>query len=300
MKIFEIQQRDAQLLQNLYNIWEASVKATHSFLSKKEIQKIAAYVPKSLQEVPHLIVAANAKEMPSGFMGITDRKIEMLFLAPQERGKGLGKRLIQYGVDHYSVDGVAVNEQNPQALGFYQHMGFQIDRRSDFDEQGNPYPLLHLKLRPTSFPQKDAQNVQNIRPFQIGDIDALMTLWLEGNLKAHAYIPSDYWINNYDAVKKELPQATVYVYEQDHQILGFIGLTGQYIAGIFVHDEMQSKGIGKQLLDFVKRNNDRLTLHVYQKNYRAVAFYRREQFSVTAQQIEEHTQEIEYAMTWQR
>ena len=154
MKIFEIQQRDAQLLQNLYNIWEASVKATHSFLSKKEIQKIAAYVPKSLQEVPHLIVAANAKGMPSGFMGITDRKIEMLFLAPQERGKGLGKRLIQYGVDHYSVDEVAVNEQNPQALGFYQHMGFQIDRRSDFDEQGNPYPLLHLKLCPTSFPQK--------------------------------------------------------------------------------------------------------------------------------------------------
>ena len=88
-------------------------------------------------------------------MGITDRKIEMLFLAPQERGKRAGEeRLIQYGVDHYSVDEVAVNEQNPQALGFYQHMGFQIDRRSDFDEQGNPYPLLHLKLCPTSFPQK--------------------------------------------------------------------------------------------------------------------------------------------------
>lgn len=70
----------------------------------------------------------------------------MLFIAPEERGKGLGKKLIRYGTENYSINEVAVNEQNPLARGFYEHMGFQVYKRTDCDEQGNPYPLLYMKL----------------------------------------------------------------------------------------------------------------------------------------------------------
>ena len=70
----------------------------------------------------------------------------MLFISPEERRKGLGKRLLQYGVENYGVKRLAVNEQNPQAKGFYEHMGFRVYKRTELDEQGNPYPLLYMEL----------------------------------------------------------------------------------------------------------------------------------------------------------
>ena len=73
-------------------------------------------------------------------------QLEMLFIAPEERGKGLGRKLLQYGMENYSVSELAVNERNPLAKGFYEHMGFHVYRRTDHDEQGNPYPLLYMKL----------------------------------------------------------------------------------------------------------------------------------------------------------
>ena len=87
---------------------------------------------------------------PVAFMGIEDDTLEMLFISPEERGKGLGKRLIQYGIENYGVKRLAVNEQNPQAKGFYEHMGFQVYKRTDLDEQGNPYPLLYTCLGKTA------------------------------------------------------------------------------------------------------------------------------------------------------
>ena len=68
-----------------------------------------------------------------------------LFLFPKERGKGIGRQLLQYGIHNYEIREVAVNEQNPQAVGFYEHMGFAAYKRTDLDEQGNPYPLLYMK-----------------------------------------------------------------------------------------------------------------------------------------------------------
>ena len=81
-------------------------------------------------------------------MGIEDGVLEMLFISPKERGKGLGKRLLQSGIINYGVKQLAVNEQNPQAKGFYEHIDFQDYKRTDFDEQGNPYPHLYMKLAP--------------------------------------------------------------------------------------------------------------------------------------------------------
>ena len=79
-------------------------------------------------------------------MGIAGEKLEMLFLAPEERGQGLGKELFQYGVEHFDIREVTVNEQNPQARGFYEHMGFSVYERLDHDEQGKPYPILNMRL----------------------------------------------------------------------------------------------------------------------------------------------------------
>ena len=79
-----------------------------------------------------------------GFMGIIEQHLEMLFISDEERGKGLGKELLKYGMEKYLITDLAVNEQNPFAKGFYEHMGFKVYKRTDYDEQGNPYPLLYM------------------------------------------------------------------------------------------------------------------------------------------------------------
>lgn len=146
MKIIEVTDRTPDLIGQLLDVWEASVRATHLFLSDGEISRIKAYVPQALAGVAHLIAAENENGAPAAFMGIADGVLEMLFIAPEERGKGLGKRLIRYGIERCGVERLAVNEQNPQAKGFYEHMGFEVYKRTDHDEQGNPYPLLYMRL----------------------------------------------------------------------------------------------------------------------------------------------------------
>ena len=146
MNIVEVKYRTPDLINQLLAVWEGSARATHLFLSDNEIKSIKEYVPQALNGIDHLVIAEDDAGRPVAFMGIADGTLEMLFISPQERGKGLGKRLIQYGIKNYSVQQLAVNEQNPQAKGFYEHMGFQVYKRTDLDEQGNPYPLLYMSL----------------------------------------------------------------------------------------------------------------------------------------------------------
>ena len=146
MKIYEVKDRDNHLLSELLTVWETSVRATHLFLSDEEVNHIKEYVPQALDDVEYLIVAKKENDVPVAFMGVEDTRLEMLFLSPEERGKGLGKRLIEYGIKKYGIQEVTVNEQNPQAVGFYKHMGFETYKRTENDEEGNPYPLLYMKL----------------------------------------------------------------------------------------------------------------------------------------------------------
>ena len=120
------------------------------------------------------------------------------------------------------------------------------------------------------------------------------------NIKAHNFIPAQYWKSNFKAVKEALSQAEVYVYEYDKEIQGFIGLNDEYVEGIFVRDEMQSQGIGKLLLNFVKEKKTKLYLNVYQKNTRAIHFYQREGFEIQREGLDEVTGEKDYVMVWQR
>ena len=137
-----------------------------------------------------------------------------------------------------------------------------------------------------------------IRKLLNGDIDRVADIWLKTNLKAHFFISEQYWISNYEFVKELLPQAEVYVYEDDKMIQGFVGLNAEYIEGIFVSDEMQSCGIGKLLLDYVKDKKVSLRLNVYQKNARAISFYQREGFIIQCEGLDEATGEKEYTMAY--
>ena len=138
-----------------------------------------------------------------------------------------------------------------------------------------------------------------IRHLNETDLTEILSVWLNTNLQAHSFIPAEYWKENYDIVKQMLPQAEVYVYEQNGHIAGFIGLMEQEIAGIFVTDTFQSKGVGKRLLDYVKKRKSCLTLHAYRKNQRAVQFYLREQFYIQSQETDSSTGEREYVMKWE-
>lgn len=146
MKLIEVEDRNPILMEQLLEVWESSVKETHLFLSDGEIENIKRYVPQALEKIARLIIIENKKKSPVAFMGLEGQKLEMLFISPEERGKGLGKELIQYAVKNHAVNELTVNEQNPLAKGFYEHMGFQVYKRTDKDEQGNPYPLLYMRL----------------------------------------------------------------------------------------------------------------------------------------------------------
>lgn len=146
MRIYEVQAKTPRLLESLLNIWEASVRTTHLFLSDVEINQIKKYVPQAFSEVERLTAAADASGKPVAFMGVTGERLEMLFVAPEVRGTGIGKQLLLHGIESYGVREVTVNEQNPQEIGFYEHMGFATYKRTDFDKEGNPYPLLYMKL----------------------------------------------------------------------------------------------------------------------------------------------------------
>ncbi len=104
-----------------------------------------------------------------------------------------------------------------------------------------------------------------IRELRKADINKVADIWLDTNIKSHYFISAQYWKSNFELVKKLLLQATVYVYEDKQEIQGFIGLSDEYIEGVFVFAEMQSQGIGKILLNYVKEKRNTLFLNVYQK-----------------------------------
>ncbi|NVK56520.1 MAG: acetyltransferase [Alteromonadaceae bacterium] len=131
----------------LISIWEASVRATHDFLPEHEIAALKPLILEQYFDAVSLICGVSEGGDIVGFCGVHDGNIEMLFVSPNSMGQGTGKTLTQYAIEHQQATTVDVNEQNPSALGFYQHVGFEITGRSELDGQGNPYPLLHLQLK---------------------------------------------------------------------------------------------------------------------------------------------------------
>ncbi|AGR77080.1 hypothetical protein A7H1H_0769 [Aliarcobacter butzleri 7h1h] len=137
-----------------------------------------------------------------------------------------------------------------------------------------------------------------IRKLDKNDINKLLQIWLEVNIKTHDFIVKEYWEEQYDNVKELLPNSEIYVYEENEKIVAFVGLIENYIAGIFVSFSFQSKGIGKKLLDYIKEFKKELSLNVYVKNISAIKFYQREGFIINSQNIDEETKEQQILMIW--
>lgn len=139
-----------------------------------------------------------------------------------------------------------------------------------------------------------------IRKFENNDINNILKIWESENIKAHNFIPKEYWKSNYNFVKEALPNAEIYVYTIKEKIVGFVGLNGNYIEGIFIDTNNQSNGVGTSLLNKVKENRNNLILNVYKKNIKAINFYKKNNFIMTGEQLDKNTNELEYTMTWNK
>ena len=139
-----------------------------------------------------------------------------------------------------------------------------------------------------------------IRRMEPSDLDTVMDIWLEGNLQAHPFVPARYWRDNLERVREQLPLAEVSVYVEPAGIQGFLGLTGDHIAGLFVREDARSRGIGRRLLEAAKERRGRLTLCVYERSQGAMKFYRREGFSVEQRRADAATGAAEFFMVWER
>jgi len=142
-----IERADRNIYCKLIEIWEASVRATHDFLNEADIQALKPLILGQYFDAVDLVCAKTNNGDVSGFCGVHDGNIEMLFISPEARGKGIGSLLASHAINMKGATKVDVNEQNAQALGFYLRMGFSVIGRSPLDGQGKPYPLLHMELQ---------------------------------------------------------------------------------------------------------------------------------------------------------
>ncbi len=132
--------------EELIRIWEESVRATHDFITEDDIQFYKPLILNEYFKMVKLFCDKDEKQQITGFMGIAEDKLEMLFVDPAKHGKGIGKKLLTYAITKEKVKKVDVNEQNEQAVGFYKHMGFSVVSRSEVDAAGKNYPILSMEL----------------------------------------------------------------------------------------------------------------------------------------------------------
>ncbi|MBR5520588.1 MAG: GNAT family N-acetyltransferase [Oscillospiraceae bacterium] len=146
MNITQVTERNEDIINPLVDLWEKSVKDSHTFLTENGIAEIKSYVPQAIAGVESLVVATDDCGVPLGFMGAENGVLEMLFITPEHTGKGIGKKLLTYAIENFGVTQLTVNEQNPKATAFYEHMGFKTYKRTETDERGMSYPLLYMEL----------------------------------------------------------------------------------------------------------------------------------------------------------
>ncbi len=130
------------------HVWEKSVLATHDFLNPADFEEIKTLV--QTIDFNHFdVYCLRQNDEVAGFIGVAEKKIEMLFFAPEYIGKGFGRKLAEYGISELKSDKVDVNEQNTKAVKFYEKLGFKTYERTEKDDQGKDYPLLRMKLETT-------------------------------------------------------------------------------------------------------------------------------------------------------
>lgn len=140
------QDRSPELIDQLTQVWAASLQATHNFLAPEDFPVIAAQVPKALKEIPSLTVAWDCQAGPVGGLGVAGHTLELFFLAPDQIGTGLADRLFHHAMAQHYIAQITVHEQNRQALNFYLRRSYRVHHRTATDSMGLPYPVLTLTL----------------------------------------------------------------------------------------------------------------------------------------------------------
>ncbi|XOV77594.1 MAG: GNAT family N-acetyltransferase [Aestuariibacter sp.] len=138
---------DKNNYQELIEVWESSVRATHDFLPEEKIIEFKPLILKHYFDAVDLRCCKNSNGKITGFVGVAEGNIEMLFVDANYFGQAIGRQLTEYAITHMAATKVDVNEQNPGAIGFYERLGFVAIGRSELDGQGNPFPLIHMQLQ---------------------------------------------------------------------------------------------------------------------------------------------------------
>ena len=141
-----IRQGNAADYPQLLDIWLCAVRATHHFLQPSDIDGLLPQLRDVYFPAVELWVAVDTDDQPLGFIGFNENHVEMLFVDPERHGQGIGRALLDFGCQSRNAMSVDVNEQNPEATGFYEHYGFVQTGRSPLDGEGRPFPLLHMSL----------------------------------------------------------------------------------------------------------------------------------------------------------
>ena len=148
MRIERITDLDEGLTKQIITVWEAAVKQTHIFLTDEDIEVYKAFVLKTLPDIELLFCAYDDNDFLTAFIGINGEKVELLFVDPDSRARGIGKSLLELAIEKFGAKTVDVNEQNQQAVGFYEHLRFRTVDRAPNDNKGKPYPLLTMQHFP--------------------------------------------------------------------------------------------------------------------------------------------------------
>lgn len=234
--------RTDQLKAQLVALWELSVKATHDFLTDEQITNLKPFVEEGIRFIPKLIVHYTGS-LPTAFMGIDGDKIEMLFVTPDFFGKGIGKTLVQYGIKSEKISYVDVNEQNPGAYHFYKRMGFTVYERSETDDQGNPFPILRLRLGNITIRKAVIEDVFEVKDlFQNTVLSVNRADYTQAEVEDWAFCGNnmDKWINAY---------YFIVALNQESRIIGFASISSEgYLYSMFVHKDFQRQGVASILL----------------------------------------------------
>jgi len=130
----------------LIAVWESSIRASHSFLSEEDIAFLKPLILEQYLDAVDLRIVKDEFDNVIGFIGVAEQNVEMLFVSAEHRHKGIGALLLKNAIRNQAAKKVDVNEQNPDAVGFYKALGFNVIARSPLDGQGKPFPLLHMQL----------------------------------------------------------------------------------------------------------------------------------------------------------
>lgn len=147
MEIVKVKNLDEKTLQQMLSVWEPAMRAAHKFLADSDIVFLKSLVEDGIPLIHKLAYLNDDGGTMQAFVGVTDGKVEMLYVNPLLRGKGYGRHLLSYAIKELGADSVDVNENDPEAVGFYENMGFRVLKRSPLDDRGRPFPMLHMHIK---------------------------------------------------------------------------------------------------------------------------------------------------------